>query len=127
MENGALALMLAPQSRLSEAWGALLLATPQIEDVRQISDASPDLADVVALEPDLIVLDVDALGEKAWQILAHVRTRAPRSRSIALVSNNETLHLAQRAGADSFLVKGFAAAKLSAAVAHLLPRSKARD
>ena len=124
--SGALALVVVPPGRLSDGWRALLLATPQIADVRQVDDASSVLERVEALGPDLVLLDTEPLGERAWAVLNQIKTQAPHCRCIALICSAQHQPDAQAAGADEVLIKGFPAGRLSAAVERLLPEQKAR-
>lgn len=126
MTSGALALVVALPGRLSDGWRALLLATPQIADVRQVDDASSVLELVEALGPDLVLLDTEPLGERAWAVLNQIKTQAPQCRCIALISSILQQQDAQVAGADEVLIKGSPAGRLSAAVERLLPEQKAR-
>jgi len=124
MQSGALALIVAPAGRLSDGWRALLLATPQIAEVRQAFAASPALEVVDAIDPRLVLLDADAFGETAWAILNQIKVRAPQSRCVALICSARRRHDALSAGADDVLIKGFAAAELLAVLVRLLPEQR---
>ena len=127
MQSGVVAWVVAPPGRLRDAWRALLLATPQIADVRQVASISPDLGELDAPGPDLVLLDVEALGETTWVLLEQIRAKVPHCRCIALVCSARQQREALEAGANVVLIKGFAAAQLSAAVEHLLSRQEGAE
>ena len=122
METGALALIISPPGRLIDGWRALLLATPQIAEVRQVDGALPAIEAMEAFDPDLVLVDVEALGKQAWSVLAQIKRRRPRCCSILLVCYARQRQQALDAGADEVLVKGFSAGQLSAAVERLFTR-----
>ena len=125
MTSDALALVVAPPGRLSDGWRALLLATPQIGDVRQFYDAPSALDAVEALGPDLVLLEVEPFGEGAWALLDQIKVQAPQCLCIVLICSARQQRDAQIAGADEVLLKGFPAGQLAAAVERLLPEQKA--
>jgi DNA-binding response OmpR family regulator len=100
----------------------MLLATPQIADVRQVASISSDLGELEDPGPDLVLMDVEALGKTTWVLLEQIRAKAPHCRCIALVCSARQQQEALEAGANAVLIKGFAAAQLSAAVERLLTR-----
>jgi DNA-binding NarL/FixJ family response regulator len=80
MQTGGLALVIAPPGRLSDGWRALLMTTPHIAEVRQAPDATSALDVAETREPDLILVDVDALGERGWSALAQIKDERPYCR-----------------------------------------------
>jgi DNA-binding NarL/FixJ family response regulator len=120
MQSGATALVVAPPGRLRDGWQALLLATDPISDVRQTDGASSALEVVESRAPELVLLDADALGETAWVLLNQIKVKAPQCRCIALICSARQRPRALASGADAVLIKGFPAARLSAAVERLL-------
>lgn len=115
MQSGAMALVVAPPGRLSDGWRALLLAIPEITDVRQANDAPSALGLVEALGPQLVLLD-EALGEGSWHLLDQIKKVAPQCHSIVLVCSVRQQQIALAAGADAVLLKGFSASHLADAV-----------
>jgi DNA-binding NarL/FixJ family response regulator len=122
MQTGGLALVIAPPGRLSDGWRALLMTTPHIAEVRQAPDATSALDVAETREPDLILVDVDALGERGWSALAQIKDERPYCRSILLVCYARQQQEARAAGADEVLIKGFQADQLSAAIERLFDR-----
>ena len=113
--------IVAPPGRLSDGWRALLLATPQIADVRLVHDGSSIPERVEAFCPDLALLDAESLDQEAWAVLAQIQETCAHCRCIVLVCSARCRQQALDAGADAVLLKGFHADKLSAAVRRLLP------
>lgn len=124
MQSVAVAWVVAPPGRLREGWRALLLATPEIADVRQVDSPSSALGALEIPGPDLVLLDAEAFGETAWALPDRVRAKAPHCRCIVLVCSVHQRRRALAAGADAVLIKGFLAAELSAAVKRLLRRQE---
>jgi DNA-binding response OmpR family regulator len=124
MQRVAVAWIVAPPGRLSDGWRTLLLAIPEITDVRQVDSTSSALRALETLGPDLVLLDAEAFVETVWALLGQVRAKAPDCRCIVLVCSVHQRQRALAAGADAVLVKGFTAAQLSAAVQHLLARQE---
>jgi DNA-binding response OmpR family regulator len=121
MTSGALALIVAQPGRLSDGWRALLLATPQIVDVRQVYDTSAVLEIVEALGPDLVLLDAASLDRKGWTVLNQIKDKCAPCCCIVLTCSAQQQRQAWDAGADEVLLKGFSAAQLSSTVERLLP------
>jgi DNA-binding response OmpR family regulator len=124
MRGGALALVVAPQGRLSDSWRALLLATPQIVHVQQVHGASSIPKSVEVLAPDLVLLDAESFGMRAWTVLNQIKETCAHCCCIVLICNARYRQQALDAGADEVLLKGFPADQLSAAIERLLSRSK---
>jgi DNA-binding response OmpR family regulator len=120
-QSAAVAWIVAPAGRLSDGWRALLLALPEITDVRQVDSTSSALGATEIPGPDLVLLDAEALGERAWALLEQIRANAPRCRCIAVICSVHQRRIALAAGAEAVLIRGFSAAELSATVKDLLP------
>jgi DNA-binding response OmpR family regulator len=105
----------------------MLLAIPQIEDVRQIAATSSGLDELEVPGPDLVLIDAEALGKTTWVLLEQIRAKAPHCRCIALVYSSRQQREALEAGADAVLVKGFSAAQLSVAARRLLSRQEPEE
>lgn len=127
MQSVAVAWVVAPPGRLGEGWRALLLATQEIADVRQVDSTSSAQGALEVPGPDLVLLDAEAFGDAAWVLLDRVRAKAPHCRCIVLVSSVHQRRRALAAGADAVLIKGFLAAELSATVKHLLTRQEGTE
>jgi len=120
IERGAAALVVAPPGRLRTGWRALLLATPQISEAWEVTATLSVQSEVVALDPDIVLVDADAFGETTWTLLDQIRERWPVCRNIVLVCSAQKRQEALGTGVDAVLVKGFRAAELSAVVDRLL-------
>lgn len=119
-QSGALALIVARRGRLSDGWRALLLAAPEIGDVRQAHDASSALDLLEALGPELVLLDVELLGDDSWTLLGQLKAADPKVHCIALISNIQEQQEALAAAADAVLMKGFHADRLAKAIAPMI-------
>ena len=120
MTRGALAWIVAPPGRLSDGWRALLLATPQIADVRQVYDVSSALEATGPPVPDLVLLDAEALGARAWDVLDQLTVKCAPCCCVVLACSAQQRQQALDAGADEGLIKGFPADRLSTVVERLL-------
>jgi len=123
MDHQMAALIVARPGRLRDGWRALLLATGQVEAVSLAAGGSTASDMARAFVPDLVLLDVDALDQEAWTLLAQIKVEQPRCRSIALVRDARQLEEPSSAGADAALVKGFPAATFFETVRRLLPHT----
>lgn len=121
MNHHKIALVAARPGRLRDGWRALLLAMGPIEAVSLADDSLTAMRMVKALAPDLVLLDVEALANEAWTLLAQIKIERPGCRLIALVRDAHQLVEPRLAAADAALVKGFPAAALFEAVRRLLP------
>jgi DNA-binding response OmpR family regulator len=122
MTRGRLAWVVAPPGRLNDGWRALLLATPQIADVRQVYDVFSVLGQAETPVPDLVLLDAEPLGERAWDVLNQLKVKCAQCCCIVLACSARQRQQALDAGADEALIKGFPAGRLSTVVERLLSR-----
>jgi len=116
IQSGALALIVARRGRLNDGWRALLLAAPGIGDVRQAYDASSALVLLEDLGPELVLLDVELLGDDSWTLLGQIKAADPKVYCIALISNVQEHKKALAAAADAVLLKGFHVNRLAEAI-----------
>jgi DNA-binding NarL/FixJ family response regulator len=116
------ALIVAPPGRLSDGWRALLLATPQIQEVQQVHDLSSAFEMVDTLDPDLVLLDLEPFGCSVQAVVDQIKEKWPHCCCVVLVCYARQRQEAWTAGADAVLIKGFTAAQLSAAVEQLFQR-----
>src|SRR5690606_27419426 len=72
-------------------------------DVAQLSSDDHLATAVEQLNPDVLVIDLGALGEPGLQTLRAARRRCPQSAFVALASAEQPAHLVLDAGADVFL------------------------
>jgi DNA-binding NarL/FixJ family response regulator len=122
MDNCVLTLIVVSPSPLRDGLRALLTAIPQVESLREADDASLALRAIEEHPPALVLIGVDPPGDEVWELLGQIKAGWPQIRSILLVDDAQQQRLAQAAGADCVLIKGFPASKLSATIKSLLPR-----
>jgi DNA-binding NarL/FixJ family response regulator len=120
MTTSALALIAAPPDSLRYSLQALLARLPQIDSVQTVQDTRSMLAALITTPPQLVVLDVDLLGDETGPLLAQIKTIAPRARTVALVDRIEQQRALQAASADLVLLKGYPAAELFNIIERLL-------
>jgi DNA-binding NarL/FixJ family response regulator len=116
------ALIVAPPGRLSDGWQALLLATPQIAEVRQVHDLSSALETAHTREPDLILFNGEPFGCRPWAEVRQIKEKWPHCCCVVLVCYARQRQEALATGADEVLIRGFAAVQLSTAVEQLFER-----
>jgi DNA-binding response OmpR family regulator len=114
--------VVAPPGRLSDGWQALLLATPQIAEVRQVYDLSSALETAHTREPDLILLDGEFFGCSPWAEMRQIKEKWPHCCCVVLVCYARQRQEALATGADEVLIRGFTAVQLSTAVEQLFER-----
>ncbi len=120
MNDSVLALIVAHPGPVRDGLRALLTAIPRVASLSEIGDASLALRVVEACCPALVLISVDSLGDGVWNLLAQIKAKHPRTRSILLVDDVQQQQLAQAAGADGVLLEGDPASRLSATIKRLL-------
>ncbi len=124
MDNRVVALVVARPGRLRDGWRALLRATEPIARVFLADDTSMAACMAGALNPKLVLVDVEAFGDEARTLLAQIKAQQPTCRCVALTRDTRQAEEWQSAGADTALVKGFPAAVLFDAVGRLLAQAE---
>lgn len=114
------------QQSLSIALRLMLEDTHGMCLVGAARDAEALLAEIDALQPDLILLDWELPGFQA-DVLATVRAHAPAVRVIALSSWPEALPDALAAGADAFVSKGDPPERLLDAIMRFFRAARAAE
>ena len=115
-EQVTLALIVAQPGPLRDSLQALMTTMPQIEIVAEANEPSALLRMGDRLRPDVVLLDASAPCSDVWAALRRIRATWPRARAIVLVENSRQQRLAEEAGADVALLKGFPAARLAAII-----------
>jgi DNA-binding NarL/FixJ family response regulator len=69
-----------------------------------------------ALGPELVLVDVELLGDDPWTLLGQIKAAAPKVHCIALICNVQKQREALAAGADAVLFKGFPVNHLAEAI-----------
>jgi two-component system response regulator NreC len=106
---------------LREGVIALLSADSQLQVVAQTSDGRTTLDQVIALQPDVLVVDISLPHMSGIEIVRRLRQEAPRTRALILTMHEEEEYVvhAVHAGAFGFLLKDSASRELLAAVRDL--------
>ena len=105
-------LIVARPGRIREGLRALLRTIPRIEIVGQVGQGSAALEMVTRERPALVLLNSSLPFEETWMALKQIKAEWPQTRCIVLVDNIQEQDMAQAAGADGVLLKGFAAETL---------------
>jgi len=76
-------------------------------------------ADIVRLQPDIVLLDLQLDGRSGFELLADLQRRALPTRTIVLTMSDGARNVAEalRLGAAGYLLKGSASVELMAAIA----------
>jgi two-component system response regulator NreC len=99
----------------------LLELKPWIKVVGQTDEVASALEMVNQHHPALMILDTNMPDNGVWMtILKQVKAESPQTRCLVLTDPVQRLRAARAAGADAVLMKGFAMAKLFAAIERLL-------
>jgi len=114
------ALVVARPGRLRDGWRAVLLAMEPIHSVSLAGDTAMATWLAESLDPDLVLVDMEVLGNEAQPWIARMKANLPKGRYLALARNTGQLEEAHSAGTDAALVKGFSAVGFSETVRRLL-------
>jgi DNA-binding NarL/FixJ family response regulator len=120
MHDRALALIAAKPGRWRESLRALLIAAPEVDAVREVSEPISEHEAEEDPSPALVVLDASLDGIRVPEELQEIKELWPHSRCIVLVDNSKQQQQAQYNGADAVLMRGFSAGELFTAVDRLL-------
>ena len=95
----------------------LLQSQSDMEVVGEAADAESALAEVVRLQPEVVVLDLSMPGG-GLQLIANLKERAPKSRVLVLTMHDDasTFRSALAHGADGFVTKSSADSELLVAL-----------
>jgi DNA-binding NarL/FixJ family response regulator len=119
------ALIAAQPGPLRDALQTLLGMMPQIEIVYRVSDASSMRETVVEHRPALVLLDTNLSEEKVSRVVRMIKADGVGSQCLVLADNVQQQQLAESAGADAALVKGFPAARLYEVIGALMAKQEA--
>jgi DNA-binding NarL/FixJ family response regulator len=106
------------QRLVREGIASLLGLQPGISVVGMAADGSEAIERVLALSPDVVLMDVRMPGMDGVDALAVLRQRAPGCRVVMLTTFDDEEYVVQalRAGAAGYLLKDLPAAELAEAV-----------
>jgi DNA-binding NarL/FixJ family response regulator len=115
-------LIVARPGRMREGLRALLRTMPKIKIVGHVDQGSAALEMVTRERPALVLLNSSLPFEETWMALKQIKAEWPQTRCIVLVDNLQQQGMAQAAGADGVLLKGFAAETLFMTIDEVLMR-----
>jgi DNA-binding NarL/FixJ family response regulator len=113
-------LIVSTRRSLQEGLEALLASLPEIRILARVRSAEQAVGILENLSPDLLLLDVEGLGEESHQLLAMLQNNHPKSKSLVLVESLRQQTQVQVVGADVALIKGYPADELIETVKALL-------
>jgi DNA-binding NarL/FixJ family response regulator len=88
--------------------GALLASLPEVELVGEAADGEAAIERAAALEPDVVVMDLDMPGVSGIEATRRIVTAQPGVAVLVLtmLDEDESVFAAMRAGARGYVVKG---------------------
>lgn len=97
---------------------AMLTQAPDIEVVGEAADGAEAMALVERLRPDVVLLDVEMPGPRAWEVEAWIRHTYPDIIGLVLSAHDRDAYLAEmmQAGAMGYLDKQLPAPQLVQAI-----------
>ena len=119
-ERNISTLIVARPGPLRSGLWAMLTMMPQIESVKQVSDASAIRSAVKKHDPALVLLDGNLPRNGIAPVLEMIKGNGYQGRCLVLADDVEQQQEAESAGADMALVKGFPAGMLFEIVAELV-------
>jgi DNA-binding NarL/FixJ family response regulator len=120
MPKITLALVVAKPGHLWNGLQSLLRTLPQIEIIAETQKPTVLLKIGTEMHPELVLLDASLFDEDAWTAVTKIKAEWPHIHFVVLVDDDLQRQIAQVAGADLVLPKGFPAAKLVALIEDLL-------
>ena len=113
-------LIVSTRVSLHEGLEALLASIPEIRILVQARSETQATCIIRNQSPNLVVLDVERLGEEVHELLAMLKKDHPNTKSLLLVESMRQQTQAQVAGVDVALIKGYPADELRETVEALL-------
>ncbi len=92
---------------LRESFGQLINLEQDLEVCGQAGNPTTALAEVAAMKPDLVVVDIELNGASGIELIKRMKSLYPRLQVLALSVHDETLYAerAMRAGAQGYVMK----------------------
>ena len=115
------ALIVAKPGRVCDGLQALLTAIPEISSIAQTDEATSALRMIAERRPDLVLLDFSLTGDEIRAMLRQIKAGSGQTKCLVLADDAEEGQIAEAAGADAILIKGFTAQKFIKTVRRLLP------
>jgi len=111
---------------LREGLRAMVASLPDFEVIAEAKDGKEAVLHAVALEPDLILMDLSLPRMTGIEATVQIKGRLPRVRIIALTAfkTEEYVHEALRAGVDGYVMKDVSYEELLAALRSVIAGKK---
>jgi DNA-binding NarL/FixJ family response regulator len=111
---------------LREGLRAMVAALPDFEVIAEAKDGKEAVWHAVALQPDLILMDLSLPRVTGIEATLQIKERLPRVRIIALTAfkTEEYVHEALRAGVDGYVMKDVSYEELLAALRSVMAGKK---
>jgi len=119
-KRSTMAVMVVQAGPLRSSIQALMNTMPQIQIVAEAKEVSALMHMDPQIRPDLVLLEADLPGNHLGELLRQINERWTGTRSIVLVDNEAQRLMAETAGADAVIFKGFRAARFVEALERLL-------
>jgi DNA-binding NarL/FixJ family response regulator len=105
---------------------AMVAALPDFDVIAEAKDGKEAIRQAVALQPDLILMDLSLPLMTGIEATAHIKERLPRIHIIALTAfkTEEYVHEALRAGVDGYVMKDVSYEELVAALRSVMAGKK---
>jgi two-component system nitrate/nitrite response regulator NarL len=112
MNDTVSTLIAAKPGRMRDCLQALLKVVSQIKVIGRADDGASALKLVTELEPALVLLDTNLAEAQVYPVLEQIKATRSQTRCIVLADSIRQRQLAEAAGADAALIKGFRTANL---------------
>lgn len=111
---------------LRQGLRAMVAALPDFDVIAEAKDGKEAIRQAVALQPDLILMDLSLPLMSGIEATAQIKGRIPRVRIIALTAfkTEEYVHEALRAGVDGYVMKDVSYEELLAALRSVMAGKK---
>lgn len=100
-------LIVEDHNLLRQGLRSIVAALPDFEVVGEAREGKEAIRQAIAMQPDLIMMDLSMPGMNGIEATAQIKRRLPQIRVIALTAykNDEYVREALRAGADGYVMK----------------------
>jgi DNA-binding NarL/FixJ family response regulator len=112
MKETTLVLIVARPGPLRNSLQTLLTTMPEIEIVAEARDVIALLKMGPELQPDLVMIDATYVKNRLQEVLIQLHRKWPAVRCIVLVETKVEQNMAETAGANAVLFKGYRATDL---------------
>ena len=120
--GGVSVLIAARPGPLRSGLQVVLTMVPKITTIEGADSLSATLEAIEEHRPDLVLLDTNVSDNGVSSVLRMVKSAGTQSRYLVLADDVQQRRVAETAGADVALVKGFPAARLFEIIDELLPK-----